>query len=80
MPLKHEFLENIMKNGASFLAHLAQSARVSYWGCPLSVVRRRACVRPSVRPSVRASSTISSNDFFSETTGGKVPKLGMNVP
>ena len=37
----------------SFLAHLAQSARVSYWGCPLSGVRRRACVRASVRACVR---------------------------
>ena len=58
-----------------FLAHLAQSARVSYWGCPLSGVRRRPCVRPCVRPS----STISSNDFFSETTGRKVTKISMYV-
>ena len=49
----------------SFLAHLAQSAKVSFCDTGLSVVRR-----PSVRASVCASvrpSTICLNIFFSET-------------
>jgi len=53
----------------TFLAHLAQSAKVSFWDDPLSVVRRR-----------RASSTIYLNVFFSETTDEKVIKLGTDVP
>ena len=32
---------------ALFLAHLAQSAKVSFWDDPLSVVRRRRRRRPS---------------------------------
>ena len=60
-----------------FLAHLAQSAKVSFWDDPLSVVRRRRRPSSVVR---RASSTIYLNIFFSETTDEKVIKLGTDVP
>ena len=63
---------------STFLAHLAQSAKVSFWDDPLSVVRRRRRRRAScvVR---RPSSTIYLNIFFSETTDEKVIKLGTDV-
>ena len=50
-----------------FLAHLAHGAKVSFWDCAVSVVRRRA-------------STIYLNIFFSKTTDGKVIKLCIDVP
>ena len=54
------------------LAHLAQSAKVSFWDDPLSVVRRRAsCV-------VRRQQ-FYLNIFFSETTDDKVIKVGTDV-
>ena len=50
-----------------FLAHLAHSAKVSFWDGAVSVVRRRA-------------STIYLNIFFSKTTDGNVIKLCIDVP
>ena len=58
----------------TFLAHLAHSAKVSFWDRAVSVVRRRAS---SV---VRRPSTIYLNIFFSKTTDGKVIKLCIDVP
>ena len=54
-----------------FLAHLAHSAKVSFWDRALSVVRRRAsCV-------VCRASTIYLNIFFSDSTGPRVLIFGM---
>ena len=35
------YLDDILNLDNPFLAHLAQSAKVSFWDQPLSVVRRR---------------------------------------
>ena len=53
------------------LAHLAHSAKVSFWDRAVSVVRRRAS---SV---VRRASTIYLNIFFSDSTGPRVLIFGM---
>ena len=53
------------------LAHLAHSAKVSFWDGAVSVVRRRAS---SV---VRRASTIYLNIFFSDSTGPRALIFGM---
>ena len=62
------------RRSSPFLAHLAHSAKVSFWDHAVSVVVRR----PS--SVVRRASTIYLNIFFSKTTDGKVIKLCIDVP